>query len=174
MRFARGSLPHQDRVRAKAIDAGGHTRRLVVVECATHGDDVPSHDRIRRIGQIIRKLGIGRKKQQPCAGHVESPDGDKCFTYLAKNIKHRRSAFRIAPSGNDPSRLVKGNRAPRSRHRFRLINSNSSVFGNDKVPGVAHDASGHSNAALSDQAPRLRSRSDAKLRQCSIETDDSL
>ena len=60
MCFPCGSLPHYHRVRAKAVDAFGHPRRVLVVECASHRHDVSSHDRVGRIRQVVRKLGVGR------------------------------------------------------------------------------------------------------------------
>jgi len=77
MRFARRSLAHYDRVRAKVIDSFGHSCRVLVVECASDGDDVSSHDRVRRIGQIVGELCVGRQQQQAGASKVQSANRDE-------------------------------------------------------------------------------------------------
>ena len=68
---------------------------------------------------------------------------------------------------------MKCNRTPRSGDRFRIVNSNPSVFGDDEVSRVADDAARHSNAALGYQLFGFRPRRDSKLRECSIEPDDT-
>jgi len=150
MCFAEGSLPDQNRGCTKPVDPGGHLIRGGVIKCATHGDDVPSHDRVRGIGQIVGELGVGGQEQQPGARHVKPANRDECSCFVAEHVEYRWPAFGIAPSGNDASRFVKRQCAPGATGWLRIINRNSGVFGGDKVPGVAHDATRDANASIRD------------------------
>jgi hypothetical protein len=155
MCFPRGSLPHDHRVRPKAVDAFGHPRRVLVVECASHGHDVSSHDRVRRISQVVRQLTVGRQQQEPRTRHVEPSDGDERFRCLAEHIEYGGPALRVAPSGENTFRLVEGNCAPLSHRGLCAVNGDRAVLGDDEVCRIADDAPGDSDSAVRDQSLRF-------------------
>jgi hypothetical protein len=156
-------------VRTTPIDAVGHPPGVLVIEGTTHGDDVASHDRVRRICQGVGELRVGRQQQQTGAGHVQTTDGDKRFCCIAEHIEYGRSAIGIVASRDHPLRLVKGDRAPLSPSGLCAVNRNRILLGDDKTCGVADDAAGDANAPIRDQLLRFRSRGDAKLGECSVE-----
>lgn len=110
MRFSARGLAHEDRFGREQLvtiaDAALQLTSLVIVEPATHGNEINTSYLMAGVGEPIGQSRVVGQKQKATGGEIEATDRDDVSLEVREEVVNRRSTFWIVARGDDAAWLM--------------------------------------------------------------------